>query len=180
MWFHFYFPLKFPFPVLLGLLVNNWAASRYNWNDPDYKSFIFERWLFLQLFPSIVRDIMNSKQNYNIKILTNQWCSLRKTNLNNIQDHSLKKKHGHDVIDIADPSSIEDTCYIWTSWWALLTIESSCSVVGQRSADSIFFLSPALMTRRKNIFRWKLFYEPYISYLQWKWNASSGQTSRNR
>ena len=73
--------------------MNNWAASRYNWNDPDYtcKSFIFERWLFLQLFPSIVRDIMDSKQNYNIKILTNQWCSLRKTNLNNIQDHSLKK-----------------------------------------------------------------------------------------
>ena len=24
----------------------------------------------------------------------------------------FKKKHGHDVIDIADPSSIEDTCYI--------------------------------------------------------------------
>ena len=38
--------------------------------------------------------------------------------------HLLYSIYKHDAINITDPCSMQDTCHIWTSKWALHTIES--------------------------------------------------------
>ena len=55
--------------------------------------------------------------------------------------HLSQSIYKHDAIDIADLSSMQDACYVWTSYWTSLTVESlSGRASKRRTRRSDFFL----------------------------------------
>ena len=66
--------------------------------------------------------------------------------------HLSQSFYKHDAIDIADLSSMQDACYVWTSYWA--SQSWSLLVVEHQSAepeDLIFFSLSHACDKTKNI-----------------------------